>query len=460
MSILLSIEDKDIDYRKDFTFISAKTGTGKTTCAIKDLRGYVESRAGIQFDIAILLTPYSRTKNQILSDERFSGLVRPLNHESLYKCAFKQRINETIVTTYAGLCNALRDGNITLDGCLLIFDELHTFVEFTRYQPQMSYLLEWLVTPELWERFIAVGMTGTPELLDYCNKCDIPFRFKDITPDSSHCFTCTKGQFINGGSAKSYAKYLIQQGFSGSKLFYVESAKDCYDLSELFNDAGYQAAYIVSPYHDKHTDKNGIPLGQAMESQLFDNRSIVEWIDETSDAPPTLRVLVINASARDGINIIDSANRFDEAVIESANRATVEQARSRIRHDLERLTVIYNRTNKLRTVENITDAVAFFKLYESASEDYERSRILIDRLLRQIEEQGNKSCDLIAMKGKTLFLNPFIKALTTYELDNYQFSSSRTYENENGDMVTEETVIKSWGKTLPTFQAWRDELKN
>jgi superfamily II DNA or RNA helicase len=162
MSVIQSIKCEGVNWFKDFPYISAKTGTGKTTTAVLELRDYLEEHNNLKIDKVILLTPYKRTRKQVLADSRFAGNVRYLDYNLLRSSAFQSRIEETIFSTYAGLCNALKDDLITLDGCLLIFDELHTFLDFTRYQPQMSYLLEWILTPELWERFIAVGMTGTP----------------------------------------------------------------------------------------------------------------------------------------------------------------------------------------------------------------------------------------------------------------------------------------------------------
>lgn len=446
-----------VNWLSDFPVVTAKTNSGKTTFAVRELREFVERETGNPIDKVILLTPYKRTRKQILSDERFAGFVRELDYNFLKSSAFSNRVNEIIVTTYAALCLALKDEMLTLDGCLIVFDELHTFADFTAYQPQMGYLLEWLVNPDYWGKFYAVGLSGTPQILfDYVNRYEgLPFRFVDVTPESPVNITCGKGLFIRGGSAQSYADLLIQQGFTGAKLFYVDSAKVCYELAQKFNDAGYHAAYIVSEYHDKHADDNGVLLGESVRAQVFDGLSIVDWLDENSDVPATLNVLVVNASAKDGINILDESNRFDEAIIESTNRATVEQARSRIRHDLECLTVVYSRKNESQSRFDLADVLSFLERYDGVS-GAERAEMLYKRLE---EQRDDENLNWVAAKGRTAFLNPFIKSLCAYNLDNYEFSSCRTYYDDAGNEIEERRTISRFGRIMPSFAEWRDELK-
>ena len=385
MGILQSICCEGVNWSKDFAVITAKTFSGKTYSAIYELREYIESKTN-PIDKVILLTPHRRQRKQMLKE--YAGDAIKLDYDFLRSTAFNARVEKTIVSTYAGLCNALKDKELSLDRCLVIFDELHTFIENTSYQENMSYLLEWLLEPDKWESFVAVGMTGTPQILNYANKCGLCFEFKDITPITEQNLTCENGLFINGGSALTYAKKLIQSGFDGAKLIYVESAKVCYQIASLFNDAGYQAAFIVSEYHDRNETQDDIPLNEAMRNQIYDGVSIIDWIDENNNVPKCLNVLIINSSARDGININDDALRFDEAIIESTNKATVEQARSRIRHNLDQLTVIYSRKNESRTRLDLEDCISFFNDYENASSIQERKEIINNRLLEQVESKA------------------------------------------------------------------------
>lgn len=448
MSIIQSISCEGVNWLSDFPYISAKTNSGKTTFAILEAREFVERQTGNRFDYVILLTPYKRTRKQILNDERFKGRVVELN-ASVFDSDFKTE--KVIVGTYAKLCNLIEQNQIDLDKTLVIFDELHTFIGYTRYQPQMAYLVEQILNPETWKAFVALGMTGTPKILDYCES--MPFEFKDITPIAEINITCDEGLFIRGGSAESYARLLIAQGLTGAKLFYVNGASQCYRIAKTFNNAGYTAAFVVSSYHDKSKDENDIPLGEAMELQTFNGLSITDWLDERSNVPDELDILVINASGRDGINILDELNRFDEVVIESADKSTIEQARSRIRHDLPQLTVIYNSRERRRSFENLKESIEFFRGYEVSNS---KEKLLASRFVRQMQ---NDDLDCIVLSGTELFVNPFIKALISYDLQNYEFSKYRTYIDESGFAITEHEQRIFNGRVLDTFTEWKNELK-
>ena len=126
---------KGVNLYRDFPVITAKTNSGKTTFAVMDLRRTVENHTGKKLENVILLTPYTRTKNQILSDERFSGLVADVTEMG----NAIQEQEKVYVCTYAKVCALLERNEIDLSNCLVVFDELHRWLQFTVFQHQMAH---------------------------------------------------------------------------------------------------------------------------------------------------------------------------------------------------------------------------------------------------------------------------------------------------------------------------------
>ena len=168
---------------------------------------------------------------------------------------------------------------------------------------------------------------------------------------------------------------------------------------------------------------------------------------------------MINDSASEGLNIMDKAGSFDEVVIESTCKATIKQARARIRHDIGRLTIIYNRSNKERAVRSFQDVARFLDEYNACRTDVERIVASANRLARQATEldaDGKPTLDLAVCgirkreKVETM-VNPFIEAVETYQMEQYLFSEAPHIEYQGGMEVETRTVRRFAGKPLPTF---------
>lgn len=450
---------------KQFSVITAKTNSGKTTLAVKGLRKALEEKCG-KFDRFIVLTPYSATKRQTLNDERFRNNIVPLNYTDLIKTSFGEKvlsIRETIFTTYAALSCYLEEHSLDPTNTCLVFDELPRFAMFSTWQKQHASLIGWML--ENWERFVAVGMTGTPELLfSYFNRQDdiCPFKFVDITPHAPMTLEANKGLFIQNGSITSYARKLIKDGFDDCKMFFVESPKEAYKLVKEFAANNIEAAYTCSIYNeDICIDTNKTYAEMMLEDFIYDDMSIYDWIVDRSDIPPQVQVLIINGASADGINILDKSNRVKEVVVQSVCKMTIEQVRARIRHDIEQLTVIYNEANKQRCLNSFDDAASFYNKLNNASNEFESYSVLMEQYIRQQDKEesykkwvDNNRCgikpeqpDYIVCKyNSRLFVNPFIVGIVQYELDNYIHSRTKTYIEGNDEMT--ETVLYWRGNML------------
>lgn len=477
------LSEKDFSFEgvnlyRDFAVVTAKTNSGKTTFAVDGLRRMLEEKLDTSFRICILLTPFKRTRVQILSDKRFEGKVAPLDETTVKAAAFEQeRIEQTIVTTYAKLNLCIKNDDIDLRDCLLIFDELPRWISNTSYQEEQSYLLEYLLEDERWNSFVAIGMTGTPQLLNYCNRySDLPFRFIDVTPNSELNIKAARGLFIERGSARTYAQRLIQEREASGTMLYVQGAKDAYQLKKMFDDAGYSAAFICSEGNEDIDSESKKSYAELMHGQIFDGLSILDWLDEKSDLPPSLDVFIINAAASDGINVIDAANRFQRVVVQSTCRMDIEQVRARIRHDIEKLIVIYSKEYEKTALRSLDDVSSFYRLLdenkvtlEQRYEDQREASLLLDgyklRKNRAIADGSGESVgrkpetlDLVACKGKEgYFINPFIKALAMFTVDNYLYSSTHIEVVDNEEITTTVEVTRFDGR-IKTIDDFIDEL--
>lgn len=459
-----------------FLIDTRNTGAGKTTRAINTLTEELEERLGKRFSKTILLTPYGRTRNQI--EENHSSRVIDL-FEYLNPRFGEDVSGRVIVATYAAISNAIANDSIDLRDSLIIFDELPTFLQFASWQMQQGPLLEYLSNPELFSSITAYGLTGTPQLLfNYFNKLDnLPYEFVDDTPDKGKRLTAKAGKFIVGGSARTYSRSMIQRGLDGKAVIYVDNSVDAVALYHLFNEAGYTAGFLVSEGNENWDKKTEQEYNALMRSQVFEGRTLSEWIEGKCQLPPQVDVFIFNACARDGINIFDNEGSIKEIVIQSACRMTIEQARARVRHDVDKLTIIYNRQDEKHAISSLADCAAFLQQEQinqtvletrykaqcgSADEveAFKQRRKNAQRDKQPFNETRPIALDFIVHKGRRgYFINPFIEALTWYERDNYAFS--KVIHRQEGALEIEdkyEAISKFTGK-LPTLREFIDSLR-
>ena len=462
--------------KRAFLIDTRNTGAGKTTRAINTLTEELEERLGKRFSKTILLTPYKNTRNQI--EENHSGRVIDL-FEYLNPRFGEDVSGRVIVATYTAMNIAIANDSIDLRDSLIIFDELPTFFQYSSWQIQQGPLLEYLSNPELFSSITAYGLTGTPQLLfNYFNKLDnLPYEFVDDTPDKGKRLTAKAGKFIVGGSARTYSRSMIQRGLDGKAVIYVDNSVDAVALYHLFNEAGYTAGFLVSEGNENWDKKTEQEYNALMRSQVFEGRTLSEWIESKCQLPPQVDVFIFNACARDGINIFDDEGSIKEIVIQSACRMTIEQARARVRHDVDKLTIIYNREREKHAIRNLEDCASFLQagVFDQASlklryekqalsveqyELYKQQRNLADREGRAFKGKMPPTLDFIVLKGRSgYFINPFIEALTWYERDNYAFS--KVIHKQEGALEIEdkyEAISKFTGK-LPTLREFIDSLR-
>lgn len=424
---------KGVNLYRDFPVITAKTNSGKTTFAVMDLRRTVENHTGKKLENVILLTPYTRTKNQILSDERFSGLVADVTEMG----NAIQEQEKVYVCTYAKVCALLERNEIDLSNCLVVFDELHRWLQFTVFQRQMAYLIQWLIVPDKWQSFIALGMTATPYVLDFCE--NLPFRFVDITPNQDETILVKHAEVIDCGSSESVAKRLVVDDCANGVLFYVQSATQAYKLKRFFEEKGFTAAFICSESNENLEPISKKSYAALMQEQSFEGKPLLSWIDSESDLPQSLDVLIINSAAIDGINILDRGRNFSRVVVESTSIADVEQVRARLRHDIECLTVVFSLKYQERICSSEDDVQAFHEYLEYLdAEQRDKIGALKARYTEQIEAAYAAKCsenarnsairngekrptketplDIAVCKcGKDYFVNPFALGVAAFE---------------------------------------------
>ena len=211
---------KGVNLYEDFPLITAKTNSGKTTFSVLELRHILQKHTKREIKSTILITPYRATYKQLLNDKRFVEITEDI---SSYGCAFFwQDAEKVYVCTYSRLCYLLAKG-IDLKDSLLIWDEIHSFVEYTTYQDQMKYLVDFLQNKDLFDTTICVGISGTPQVIMGAG-FSFAFDFVDITPSSKSVLKAQKGVIIDHGSIESTVKKLILDDAAKGTLIYVSSA--------------------------------------------------------------------------------------------------------------------------------------------------------------------------------------------------------------------------------------------
>lgn len=426
---MISKEDIELKEVKnlytDFPVITSKTNSGKTTFALTGLADMLEEKRGKRFSRVIFLTPYRRTLNQIRQDDRFVSRVDDLDY---FDCAWGER--KICVGTYSAACLRIKSGKMDLSGCLVIFDELHRFLQFTTYQEQMKYILQWLLDAERWKSFVAVGMTGTPQILLKCNECEnffgtIGFSFRDITPESSVNLRVRTGEIVYRGSIETVAKGLAASGAASGTMFYVKSVKRAYKLKTYLESMGLAAAFVCSESNEQVEEDSGETYSALMLEQSFEGESILTWIDGKSDLPPRLDALIVNDSAIDGINILDKEDRFKRIVVESTLVPDIVQLRSRIRHDIDRLTVVYNFKYKNKVVDDdVSGADEFCDKYYSDIIGGDEDNAVLLRNRCRLQDSLKKSDILPRIAAfeidERYYFNPFCGIISQYERDSYK----------------------------------------
>lgn len=380
---------KGVNLYTDFPVITSKTNSGKTTYAIKELRHTVEKYTGRNPKLTIFLTPLKSTYEQVMNDARFLNVANIKEADNaLYRYG-----DSVFVCTYAAFALLLERNSFDFSESLIVFDELDLFMRFTTYQEQMKYIVRFLVKKETFESAITIGLTGTPQIIAHAGN-RVPFKFVDITPNSQEVLKAQKGVIYEHSSIETVIKSQVQKKQIKGSLVYVHSAKKAMDITSYLNDCGVNAGFIVSKSNTSYDCETGLMAFEVMESQKFDGLTLFDYISKNNDVPQELYVLVINDAASYGINLLDKDRRFHQVIVESTNSATIEQVRSRIRHNIDIVSVVFTYRHYNLLYENKVDTLVFEKKYKKTF--LKRESLLFERVRKQDESHN----DAIAKKAR------------------------------------------------------------
>lgn len=403
------LDNSDVDFSAatatNIPIITAGTGRGKTTYSVDGrLRRHYEQVTGYKAARYIVVTPLRATANQV--ESRFIVWILGKEPED------DQRV---IFGTHSKLCGLMAEG-FDLTNALIVIDEIHRFILNTSYQEQTAYLVSWMMDREKLERCRFVGLSATPQILfDYLNRDpDLPFRFYDATKGDRSRLKTDRGLFISHGSLQTYAETITES--SGKKLLYVRSAASCEKISRSLNDRGIRSAFVISEGH-----KNG-SLVDLMNRDRYEGLTIREYLETKKDLPPEVQVLIINDSFSEGADIEDKGNLINEVVAESVYIADIQQIRSRVRHNISQLTVIYNNSELQRTIDKLSEVDDFLSIYQALGGSA-RKEVLERRLAMQ--DKNENALLVVLDSGSNRFLNPFIESITRYQIDRYIYAPKR-----------------------------------
>jgi hypothetical protein len=426
---------KGVNLYEDFPLITAKTNSGKTTFSVLELRHILQKHTKREIKSTILITPYRATYKQLLNDKRFVEITEDI---SSYGCAFfGQDAEKVYVCTYSRLCYLLAKG-IDLKDSLLIWDEIHSFVEYTTYQDQMKYLVDFLQNKDLFDTTICVGISGTPQVIMGAG-FSFAFDFVDITPSSKSVLKAQKGVIIDHGSIESTVKKLILDDAAKGTLIYVSSATLAIKIKRMYEEKGLNAAFLISKSNQNYDSQSGLTYSQLLDQQVFAGKNIFDWIADESDLPHELDALIIDDAARDGINLLDPDRHFNTVIVESTRSDVIEQVRSRIRHDIDSIYVVFNAKYRERLKSAANDTIKFDIDFNKADRN---PQMLIDRYRDQSEsiyraELSRKSynddlkdgkatigrCDQLSLAAYRIedryIYNPFARVFAEYAYSGY-----------------------------------------
>lgn len=418
------------------------TGSGKTSDAI--LRP-VSSPLPVT-PPTLLLVPLRHLQDQILSNTLYAGHVSHLQST----LGRSPDPSMTYVSTYHYASLLLSKGLLPLSAFpTVIIDEIPRLFHYSTFQLQLGPLLHRLRPGHFPPSSTLLGLTATPSLLySYLNVDQShPLHFKSLRPSPTPpTLLSSSVSLLTHTSMSSHINSIAQSCLSDPShchCVFEHSALSVTTHVRLLRSMGIDAAGIISRHNHSWDPDLSDGLYDYLSSMRWSNLSISDWLLHHGDIPPTLQVLILNDAAMEGISIQDPSNRLSSMSVQSIDRSVIEQARARIRHPLSSLTVIFDQREwllhwRLLRSAPLPSSMSPSSLRQVFNEE-RRNHLSLQIWQRQQRALASKglSWDILGPRPDPpvcsvllgpdgLFINPNLRPIVRYELDNLIFSPSES----------------------------------
>lgn len=298
---------------------------------------------------------------------------------------------------------------------LLILDEIDELAKWSMCFEGYLLAWDWILTNS--KDIKVIGLSATPELLtDYMR--DI--KFTNIARELKPKYKANKVEVIQHSSVITYLKTVVYSENS-KVLVYLQSAKQCAEMASKYPHAGF----IISEYNTDEIE--GKELRELMNEQLvndFHNEetNLREYVLNNHRLPHGYNLLFFNDSCHTGMNIKDESVKH--VICESVEQAAIIQAIGRVRHDLDKVTVITNNKNKKPFFKNLERAKGFFLNpmfgdYGYLCGFHQEEQSQIDNAKKKKERLDFDILTYEDSEG-TVKVNPFAQACYEYVFDIYR----------------------------------------
>ena len=367
------VDVSDIEEGK-LNLIKSPCGSGKTTFATNVLAKFGNEQYLCENTLYLIDTAVG--KEQLLRTGEYM--------ESAYGTEYWKTPGVMRVMTYAAyatLVDAAPEYDYWTDFCLIICDELHNAVKWSKWEKQSIHkrALDILKQRLQSGTSTVVAISATPDAIidefGYCLKeiplSGIPKSYKDVQWDIYKSLKLRLTQ--------------IEKGKRG--IIYLPHIKEILKYQAFMDSRGFRTAAIWSVNNEEH------PLSA---EQL----RIREYIIEHRKMPENIDLLFINKSCETSISIgttKDKDSAIDFMIIHSADPDTREQVRGRYRNDLymlylycpdivcDDMVIPENWLNRRLRKPDIEELIEFLEIRND-----NRVLVKVPTFLREVENGGYK----------------------------------------------------------------------
>lgn len=438
--LFLNKEDinlEGVDLGNQIPVITSPVGYGKTTFAVNELRQVFQEHTGRNITNVLLLVPTRAILEQVakqhskkVSEAHFVDYKEP----GLNFCVR--------VACFASPANFLAEQNEFKAGFdLVIIDEIDLIARWTAAFTE--YMEAWQWMRENKGRMIVCGMTATPSFLGFVNQAVEQALFVNVTKPKpvkyrankvEVCPNITLGKFISTVAPSSSDKVLV----------YTQSARECYRLSQQTPNSGF----IVSESNTSIPKGENKTLSDLMNEQVFGGKTLRSYVFDNEAFPQEINCLFINDSCSVGMNLKDSNVRT--VVIDSWDISTIRQVAGRVRHDVDKLAVIYTAYRFAAIKKKRSEGNNIFEIASCAYEKQQVAEIGTKSFVSQLNDLAKEE-EVVFLKAKTVSKKldaaknnngiDWIKALDLLDKEESFFTSKELRE-----LCSSVGLLKSGGK--------------
>lgn len=318
--------------------ITCPVGYGKTHYAINSLPASLSKGMNRSINKVLMLVPTEVIRDQIVCDPKLSA--KEANDLDLYESAFGEDDTSVVVCCFAKLASILsKSEHQVKDFDLIIIDEIDLILKWSCFFEGYATAWEWIASKR---QTIVCGLTATPQYpLHRLGRLDFDgYECRDFIDITKKVFQpkyrADRIEVCCGVKPSTYLEAKLDT-FSGKTLVYVQSAKECYELAQKFDHAGF----IVSASNEFKPEGQTEPLPALMDKQIYEGQTLRDYVVSKQQFPKDINVLFINDSCSVGMNIHDASVK--NIVCSTYDLDTIIQVQGRIRKNIERLDICYTR---------------------------------------------------------------------------------------------------------------------